>query len=252
MQAVKHEDIPVHSSDSEESIFTIEDVSSVRSQGKQLYANMGFQDIETEFRKDLECQLETGVTCNVMSYDDLSQITQIGYPKLHSSTTKLCLFDGSMMKPLGVAHLKVERNQVTENLVFQVIETKNRPLLSAETCEKFGLIKLNVEPVNVIKESSPLLRRGEILSKYKDVLEGLGHIGDVSFLVDPESTVQHAPRRVPVTLHTEVKEKLTELERKGIVVKETDPTDWISSMVVVAKPNKIRICLDPKDLNKIR
>ena len=114
MRAVKHEDIPVHSSDSEESIFTIEDVSSVQSQGKQLYANMKFQDIETEFRKDLSCQ------------------------------------------------------------------------------------------VNVIKESSPLLRRGEILSKYKDVFEGLGHIGDASFSVDPESTVQHAPRRVPVTLHTEV------------------------------------------------
>ncbi|CAB4031928.1 Hypothetical predicted protein [Paramuricea clavata] len=212
---------------------------------------MKFQDIETEFRKDLECQLDTGATCNVMSYDDLSRITQIGYPKLHSSTAKLRLFDGSMMKPLGVAHLKVERNQVTENLVFQVIETKNRPLLSAEMCEKFGLIKLNIEPVNVVKESSPLLRREEILSEYKDVFEGLGHIGDASFSIDPESTpVQHAPRRVPVTLHTEVKEKLTELERKGIVVKETGPTDWISSMVVVAKPNKIRICLDPKDLNK--
>ncbi|CAB4014868.1 Retrovirus-related Pol poly from transposon, partial, partial [Paramuricea clavata] len=158
---------------------------------------------------DLECQLDSGATCNVMSYDDLSRITQIGYPKLHSSTAKL------------------------------------------QTCEKFGLIKLNVEPVNVVKESSPLLRREEILSKCKDVFEGSGHMGDASFSVDPESTpVQHAPRRVPVTLHTEVKEKLTELERKGIVVKETDPTDWISRMVVVAKPNKIRICLDPNDLNK--
>jgi hypothetical protein len=60
VRAVKHEDIPVDSSDSEESIFTIKDVSSVRSQGKQLYANMKFQDIETEFRKDLT--LERHVT----------------------------------------------------------------------------------------------------------------------------------------------------------------------------------------------
>ena len=28
------------------------------------------------------------------------------------------------------------------------------------------------------------------------------------------------------------------------------PTGWISSVVVVTTPNKIRICLDPKDLNK--
>jgi len=33
-------------------------------------------------------------------------------------------------------------------------------------------------------------------------------------------------------------------------VKETQPTEWISSMVTVAKPGKIRICLDPQDLNK--
>ena len=37
---------------------------------------------------------------------------------------------------------------------------------------------------------------------------------------------------------------------KGIIKKAEEPSEWISNMVVVAKPNKIRICLDPKDLNK--
>lgn len=31
----------------------------------------------------------------------------------------------------------------------------------------------------------------------------------------------------------------------------TEPADWIPSLVVVEKPNdKLRICLDPRDLNK--
>ena len=30
----------------------------------------------------------------------------------------------------------------------------------------------------------------------------------------------------------------------------TEPTKWTSNMVVVRKPNKIRICLDPMHLNK--
>lgn len=98
---------------------------------------------------------------------------------------------------------------------------------------------------------SPLLTENEILHKYKDVFEGLGNIGEAKLTVDPEAKpVQHAPRRVAVTLHQEVKEKLAELEKKGIISKETDPTDWISSLVVVAKPGKIRLCLDPKDLNQ--
>ena len=62
--------------------------------------------------------------------------------------------------------------------------------------------------------------------------------------------MHHVPRSIVVTLQKEVKAKLEKLEKKNILVKETEPTDWISSMVVLAKPGKIRICLDPKDLNK--
>ena len=91
----------------------------------------------------------------------------------------------------------------------------------------------------------------KILLDYKDVFEGLGNIGKASVTVDPEVTpVHHGLRHIAVTLHKKVKTKLEELEKKNILVKETEPTDWISSMVVVAKPGKIRICLDPKDLNK--
>ena len=34
-------------------------------------------------------------------------------------------------------------------------------------------------------------------------------------------------------------------------MKETAPTEWVSNMIVVAKPKKIRICLDPQELNKV-
>lgn len=53
-----------------------------------------------------------------------------------------------------------------------------------------------------------------------------------------------------MALKQEVKAKIEELEQKGIIQKETHPTEWISSMVVAAKPGKIRICLDPRDLNR--
>ena len=138
------------------------------------------------------------------------------------------------------------------------MDTKNKPLLSSETCERLGLLKVTINEaseVNVVtaqdKPRVPLTRE-TILKEYKDVFEGLGHIGICSsFVVNPDHTpVQHAPRRVAVTLQKEVKEKITEMEKKGIIQKVKEPTDWISSMVVVAKPGKIRICLDPRDLNK--
>ena len=40
------------------------------------------------------------------------------------------------------------------------------------------------------------------------------------------------------------------MENAGVVVKQTEPTDWVNSMVTVIKPEKIRLCIDPRDLNQ--
>ena len=38
---------------------------------------------------------------------------------------------------------------------------------------------------------------------------------------------------------------------QGIIAKQTEPTPWVSSLMYPKKPNgKLRICLNPKDLNK--
>ena len=133
---------------------------------------------------------------------------------------------------------------------------QDKPLLSAEICKKLQLVRLNVsdpESLHQMSESpmqNPLSRK-ELLSKYHDVFSGLRHIGDAKMVVDKTVTpVQHPPRRVPVALQKDVKKKISELEEKGILTKAVEPAESISSMVIVAKPQKIRICLDPKDLNR--
>ena len=41
------------------------------------------------------------------------------------------------------------------------------------------------------------------------------------------------------------------MESEGVINKQTEPKDWVNSMVVVPKPyGKVRICIDPCDLNK--
>lgn len=41
------------------------------------------------------------------------------------------------------------------------------------------------------------------------------------------------------------------MEKLGVIEKQKGPTDWVSSMVVVEKSDEsLRICMDPKDLNK--
>ena len=132
------------------------------------------------------------------------------------------------------------------DLRFQVVVSYNKPLLSAETCEQLGLLKVGPEESTHVLKSS-YLTRDQILGEYKDVFEGLGHIGDTTIVTDPSvKQVQHCPCRVPFTLRHRVKAKLDDFEEKGIVEKVTTPTDWISNMVVVTTPTKIRICLHHK------
>ena len=40
------------------------------------------------------------------------------------------------------------------------------------------------------------------------------------------------------------------MEQIGVIVRQTEPTDWVNSILAVVKTNKIRICIDPRDLNK--
>ena len=40
------------------------------------------------------------------------------------------------------------------------------------------------------------------------------------------------------------------MENTGVVVKKKELTDWVNSMVTVIKPEKTRVCIDPRDLNR--
>ena len=47
--------------------------------------------------------------------------------------------------------------------------------------------------------------------------------------------VQHLPRRVPQSMKEDIRVKLDELTKRGIVTKVSGSTDWINSMVAVRK-----------------
>jgi hypothetical protein len=93
-----------------------------------------------------------------------------------------------------------------------------------------------------------------IIAIYPTVFQGLGclekpyHI-QVDTSVPP---VVNAPRNQPAALRDRIKEALDDMENKGVIRKVEEPTDWVSSMVVVEKPKskKLRICLDPQMLNR--
>ena len=79
------EDSPVSSSD--ESCLRVETVSLVQIKAKQWFTDIKFfKSAQENFTTALACQLDTRATCNVISLDDLSAITQLGEPPLNESS----------------------------------------------------------------------------------------------------------------------------------------------------------------------
>ena len=109
------------------------------------------------------------------------------------------------------------------------------------------------------------LTKQDILSQYSGCFEGIGHFsGDpYKFHLKPEyKPACHAPRKVPIHLETAFKEEIESLVKLGILEEGKEHTDWVNFHVIVEKdtgnhhsPNhtvkkKLRICLDPRDLNE--
>ena len=112
----------------------------------------------------------------------------------------------------------------------------------------------------------PLMKQ-DILSHYSGCLEGIGHfpVDPYQFHLKPKhKPARHAPRKVPIHLKVEdaFKEEIKNLVKLGILEEVKEHTDWVNSYVIVEKdsgnhhsPNhtikrKLRICLDPRDLNE--
>lgn len=75
--------------------------------------------------------------------------------------------------------------------------------------------------------------------------------GDCHIDVDPTvPLMQHLPGRVPIPLKDKLKDKIEKLECKGLIKQVNKPMSLISNMITFTKPDKIRICIDPRDLNK--
>ena len=61
----------------------------------------------------------------------------------------------------------------------------------------------------------------------------------------------HPPRKIPASLQEKIKEELDNMEKTSVIRKIDKPTEWVNTVVVVEKQNGgLRICFDPRDLNK--
>ena len=166
------------------------------------------------------------------------QNSQVSDKKMTKS--RATSYSGHHIKTLGTTNLTSVCKNVEHNVQFFVTEMDSTAMLGVEACQRLGLIE-RLCSVGV-----------DITEEYADSFKGLGCLpGEYKIKLDPSvPPLVHAPRKVPVALHDRVKEELQRMENDGVIKKQEQPTDWVNSMVIAETPKKLRICIDPRDLNK--
>ena len=113
-------------------------------------------------------------------------------------------------------------------------------------------------------QGGPLTKQ-DILDIYSDVFTGIGKFPGMPYkfqLKENTKPMRHAPRKVPIHLQDTFHKEIRNLEQLGILEETKDVTEWVNSFVIVEKKistdsnssqghsKKLKICLDPRDLNE--
>ena len=98
----------------------------------------------------------------------------------------------------------------------------------------------------------------QIMHEYPDVFEGISKFPGPPYhiQVDPSITPKQTPcRPIPIHLKEAFQKEINKMLQIGVPVPVTEATQWINSFVLVESKDKqgqlkLRICLDPTNLNK--
>ena len=195
---------------------------------------------------NIEYKIDTGADANVISYEDFKSLKV--KPKLNPTKVKLSAYNGTKIPVKGKCILRItHKNQKETPVLFIVADIKSTPILGHKTSTSLNLIKRMLE----VKRNAAT---PEYLDLYKECFGELGCLSTVHHIEINEDSkpVIHPPRKVPYALLKRLKIELDKMVKMGVVKVVTKPTQWVNSMVIVEKPGgKLRICLDPKDLNKV-
>ena len=236
----------VENEDSSDEEYALQVESTARYQ-KRLYAKMKVNNKEIRF------QIDCGATVNVLPKEMYIKAFQDpDLTKLRPANTTLIMYDKSHVNLLGKIKTTVvnPRNNIEYNIDLMVVDGETSPLLGSPTSQEMNLITVNSENISICEDS---LTRETLIDNYKDIFTGEGHFTEKLHLqVDEKVTPVKLPlRKIPLALKPKLKKEIDRLTNLGIIQPIEVPTDWISAMVIVMKKNgKVRLCIDPKPLNK--
>lgn len=202
----------------------------------------------------LELKVDTGAKCNVISLNTYKAIRQTEKLQKSHKLVKLVAFGGAVIESTGTVTMHCKLSEQPYDLTFQVVEEDVQSILGLRDSLKMKLVTFSrdVHHIDTIQDQTLSHR---VFQEYADLFSD--EVGNLpvtySMKVDPNVTpVVNPPRRVPAAMQKRVKLELERMQALGVIEPVDEPTEWVSNMVATHKKetDDVRICIDPKSLNK--
>ncbi|UYV72607.1 K02A2.6-like, partial [Cordylochernes scorpioides] len=189
--------------------------------------------------KKVNMKLDTGAQCNVLP---LSLAGRLNLEIQRSPVKSLISFSGHRIPVEGQSLAMCMVKNMTAYIRFIISSDNTCPILGRQTCSNLGLVKR----VNTCQT---------ITQEYQELFEGIGCLKgyeyEAKFQTSDMNMQVRPPRPIPLSIKESVKKELEEMEDNGIIKKVNYPTPISSQMVIAKQKGKIRICIDPSDINKV-
>ena len=228
-------------------LITAESINAVENSPS---SNKVFAKMCIPGRGSVKFQVDSGATVNV--------INQALVPRkalIQPTATRLRMYNNAPMPVIGQARIPMTnpKNARKYKLHCIVVSDNVQPIIGLKAAQQMQLITINTENIAVVRQQHKPLTADAIAEQFPTLFDNqLGTIRDnVNLTVDPAiQPIKNAPRRVPQAMMQPLKDELDRLEKLQVIEKVTEPTEWLSSLVTVRKPNgKLRLCIDPQPLN---
>ena len=215
----------------------------------------------------IQFKVDSGAQVNCIS----EQIYKTLTPRptlIPNRTATLRTYNQDIIPSLGMCVGKVHLDNKWEDILFMVTKGDSQPILGLGTSLRFGFFdipqngshSLKVQSVTSSHTSQESVTPDlpdlglQMKNKFPQVFAGLGRFNEpykIRLQEDYRPVIQPV-RKVPLAYRDKIDTELARMEKLGVISKVTVPTEFVNSFVVVKKKGseEIRLCLDPRDLNK--
>ncbi|CAE1292604.1 unnamed protein product [Acanthosepion pharaonis] len=233
--------------------------SNMKGPRNEAFVDLSIKLVDHPGTHTFNLKVDTGAQANTLPIRIFrkmypTSIDQAGNPIPGSLTSTQCLltaYNNTKINCYGTTNIRCKyKNSPWMDTQFYVVDVPGAAILGLPTSVSLKVVTMNCA---ISVQQQPINSVADLMRLYPDRFDRIGEFRRTHKLAVNPNVPCHIdpPRRTPIAMREKIKAELDKMESQGVIRRIEEPTNWVSSLTYVTKrDNTIRVCLDPRALNK--